>query len=271
MNGNKLKLILGTLVLFLSASGLHAQTGDQKIQDLINTMQVIDDRLELSVNLGIGAVGYAEVGGVIVDGSLDGAKVTEAMLLAYQNAAAEVLAHDYETAQTAEQMFIQNHNAAMNDLTLAVDVLADATSVLMTATGVIAVAAEADTAPEQVALQGMLATDEYSIDAAEVSEYNEALTNVEALAQEAGAYLAAANNDALTASIDSYTANNGIVVGTYSALTYTQSVDEFIIVWDAAGNSTGYQGYLTNDFKDAQDIYGASQYILEYGGPSQNM
>jgi hypothetical protein len=234
-------------------------------------MQVIDDRLELSINLGIGATGYAEVGGVIVDGSLDGAKVTEAMLLAYQDAAAQVLAHDYETATTAEQMFIQNHNAAMNDLTLAVDVLADATSVLMTATGVIDVAAEADTAPEQVALQGMIATDEYSIDAAEVEAYNTALTNVEALAQEAGAYLAASQNGALTASIDSYTANNNIVVGTYSALTYTQSVDEFIIVWDAAGNSTGYQGYLTNDFKDAQDIYGASQYILEFGGPSANM
>lgn len=234
-------------------------------------MQVIDDRLELSINLGIGATGYAEVGGVIVDGSLDGAKVTEAMLLAYQDAAAQVLAHDYETATTAEQMFIQNHNAAMNDLTSAIDVLADATSVLMTATGVIALAAEADTAPEQVALQGMIATDEYSIDAAEVEAYNDALSNVEALAQEAGAYLAAANNSALTASIDSYTANNGIVVGTYSALTYTQSVDEFIIVWDQAGNSTGYQGYLTQDFKDAQDIYGASQYILEFGGPSQNM
>jgi roadblock/LC7 domain-containing protein len=271
MNGYKLKLKLGILVLFLSASGLHAQTGDQKIQDLINTMQVIDDRLELSINLGIGATGYAEVGGVIVDGSLDGAKVTEAMLLAYQDAAAQVLAHDYETATTAEQMFIQNHNAAMNDLTSAIDVLADATSVLMTATGVIALAAEADTAPEQVALQGMIATDEYSIDAAEVEAYNDALSNVEALAQEAGAYLAAANNSALTASIDSYTANNGIVVGTYSALTYTQSVDEFIIVWDQAGNSTGYQGYLTQDFKDAQDIYGASQYILEFGGPSQNM
>ena len=271
MNGNRLKLLLGTLVLFLSASGLHAQSGQEKIQELINTMQVIDDRLELSVNLGIGAVGYAEVGGVIVDGSLDGARVTEALLLAYQDAASQVLAHDYETAQTAEQMFIQNHNAAMNNLTSAVDILADATSVLMTATGVIEVAVQADTAPEQVALQGMLATDEYSIDAAEVDAYNEALTGVEQLAQEAGAYLAAANNTALTDSIDTYTANNGIVVGTYSALTYTQNVDEFIIVWDAAGNSTGYQGYLTSEFRDAQDVYGASQYILEYGGPSGQM
>lgn len=234
-------------------------------------MQVIDDRLELSINLGIGAVGYAEVGGVIVDGSLDGAKVTEAMLLAYQDAAAQVLAHDYETAQTANQMFIQEHNATMNDLTLAVDVLADATSVLMTATSVIEVAAQADTSPEQVALQNMIATDEYSIDAAEVEAYNTALTNVEQLAQEAGAYLAAANNTALTSSIDSYTANNNIVVGTYSALTYTQSMDEFIIIWDQQGNGTGWKGYLTNDMKTAQDVYGASQYILEYGGPSAQM
>jgi hypothetical protein len=263
--------MLGTLALLVSGSGVLAQTGDQKIQTLINTLDVIDDRLQLSINLGIGAVGYAEVGGVIVDGSLDGAKVTEAMLLAYQNAVDQVMAHDYQTAQTANQMFTQQHVSAMNNLTLAVDVLADATGALLSATSVAAIAADADTAPEQVALQGMLATDEYSIDSSEVAAYNTALEAVESYAQQAGAFLAAANNSALTSSIDTYTANNGIVVGTYSALTYTQSVDEFIIVWDAAGNSTGYQGYLTNDFRDADDIYGASQYILQYGGPSAQM
>lgn len=234
-------------------------------------MQVIDDRLELSVNLGIGAVGYAEVGGVIVDGSLDGAKVTEAMLLAYQDAASQVLEHDYATATNANQLFIQEHNAAMVNLTLAVDTLADATSVLMTATSVMDTAATADTAPEQVALQGMLTTDEYSIDAQEVDAYNDALDAVETYAQQAGAFMAAANNGALTASIDSYTANNGLVTGAYTALTYTQSVDEFVILWDDQGNGTGWKGYLTDDMRDAQDIYGASQYILEYGGPSAQM
>lgn len=253
----------------MSGSGLLAQTGDQKIQQLINTLDVIDDRLQLSINLGIGAVGYAEVGGVIVDGSLDGAKVTEAMLLAYQNAVSSVMAHDYETAQNANQMFTQQHVAAMNSLSLAVDVLADATGILMSATAVAEVAAQADTSPEQVALQGMLATDEYSIDAGEVAAYNDALDAVEQYAQQAGAFLAAANNESLTASIDSFTANKGIVVGTYSALTYTQSVDEFVIVWDGAG--TGWSGYLTEDMRDANDIYGASQYILQYGGPSTQM
>lgn len=255
----------------MSGSGVLAQTGDQKIQQLINTLDVIDDRLQLSINLGIGAVGYAEVGGVIVDGSLDGAKVTEAMLLAYQNAADAVLAHDYATATTANQLFIQEHNAAMNNLTLAVDVLADATNALLTATSVAEVAAQADTTPEQVALQEMLGTEEYSISADEVAAYNSALEAVESYAQQAGAFLAAANNQSLTVSIDNYAANNGILIGAYSALTYTQSVDEFVIVWDSVGNGTGWSGYLGEDMRTAQDIYGASQYILEYGGPSAQM
>jgi hypothetical protein len=255
----------------VSASGVAAQTGDQLIQDLINTIDIIDDRLQLSVNLGIGAVGYAEVGGVIVDGSLDGAHVTDAMLQAYQNAVDGVLAHDYATATNANQMFMQEHNAAMNNLTLAVDVLTDATNELMMATSVAAIAAEADTAPEQVALQEMLQTDEYSLDAAEVQAYNEALDAVETYAQQAGAFIAAANNESLTASIDTYTANNGLVIGTYSALTYTQAVDEFVIIWDESGYGTGWSGYLTNEMRDAEDVFGASQYILEFGGPSSQM
>ena len=245
--------------------------GEDRIQTLINSLNVIDDRLQLSINLGIGAVGYAEVGGVIVDGSLDGAKVSEAMLVAYQNAVADVLAYDYATATTANQLFVQEYSAAMNNLTLAVDTLSAATNVLLTATSVADIAAEADTRPEQVALQEMLTTEEYTISAAEVDNYNQALGAVENYAQQAGAFLAAANNTALTNSIDTYATNNNIMIGAYSAFTYTQSVDEFVIVWDDVGQGTGWSGYLTNEMKSADDIYAASQYILQYGSASSEM
>jgi len=246
-------------------------TGDQKIQNLINSIDLIDNRLQLSVNLGIGAVGYAEVGGVIVDGVFDEAKITEALLLAYEDAREDVLAHDYSTATTAEQLFMQEHNAAMVNLSLSVDALVDATSILMTATSVNAAAAEADTRPEQVALQDMLGQEEYTIDSAKVDEYNSSLEAVEAYAQQAGAFLAAANNTELTSSIDSYAAQGNFVVGSYSAITYTQSVDEFVITWADAGYASGWSGYLTPDFKDATDVFGASQYILQNGIPSENM
>lgn len=278
MNKNKPNNLLKALLLSSALVTVSGQanaevlyTGDQKIQNLINSIDLIDNRLQLSVNLGIGAVGYAEVGGVIVDGVFDEAKITEALLLAYEDARADVLTHDYSTATTAEQLFIQEHDAAMYNLSLAVDTLTDATSILMTATSVNAAAETADTRPEQVALQGMLEQDEYTIDGTKVDAYNDALDAVESYAQQAGAFLAAANNTELTASIDSYAQQNNFVVGSYSAITYTQSIDEFVITWDGAGFNSGWQGYLTDDFKDAADVFGASQYILQNGSPSGNM
>jgi len=267
--------VAGTLAVLVNGSGVLAQefsqTGDQKIQSLINTISIIDNRLQLSINLGIGAVGYAEVGGVIVDGALDGSKVTEAMLVAYEDARDNVLAHDYATATNANQLFIQEHTAAMNSLVDAVDILGDATSVLMTATSVAEFAEEADTKPEQVVLQEMIATDEYSISAAEVEDYNNALDAVAEYSQQAGAFMAAANNSELTASIDTYASNNNILIGSYTAITYTQSIDEFVIAWDETGYGTGWNGYLTDDMKDADDVYGAASYILQHGSASAGM
>jgi len=271
---NKLTLA-GTLAVLVNGSGVLAedfsQTGDQKIQSLINTISIIDNRLQLSINLGIGAVGYAEVGGVIVDGALDGSKVSEAMLVAYEDARDNVLAHDYATATNANQLFIQEHTAAMNNLVEAVDILGDATSVLMTATSVAEFAEEADTKPEQVVLQEMIATEEYSISAAEVEDYNNAIDAVAEYSQQAGAFMAAANNTELTASIDTYAANNNILIGSYTAITYTQSIDEFVIAWDETGYGTGWNGYLTDDMKDADDVYGAASYILQNGSASAGM
>lgn len=248
----------------------YSMTGPEKIQALIDAIDDIQARLLNSDVLTVGAVGYASIGGVINDDALQDGVITNDELGAYLTARDAVLEHDYAIAQTAQQLFMQEHAAAMNSLTIAVDDLTAATTVLMTATSVAATAAEADTKPEQVALQEMLATDEYSIDATEVQEYNEAVVAVETYAQQAGAFMAAANNDDLTASIDTYAAQGNFLVGSYTAITYTQSVDEFVITWADAGFGTGWQGYLNPDMKTAADVYGAGEYIEQYGAmPTQ--
>jgi hypothetical protein len=251
--------------------GHAADVGQDKINNLINSLTVIDNNLKLSVNLGMGAVGYAEVGGVIVDGSLDGAKITEAMLLAYQQARDEVLQYNYATATNASELFIENHVASMENLTLAVDVLADATTDLVLATSLMDTAATADTRPEQVVVQDMLATDDYTITEEKVAAYNAALDAVEGYAQSAGAFLAAANNADLTASVDSYVATNGIVIGAYTSINFIQANDEFVINWDDQGYGSGWSGYMASDFKSAEDVFGASQYIMTHGGASEEM
>jgi hypothetical protein len=248
----------------------YSMTGQEKIDALIDSIGDIQARITESAVMTVGAVGYAAIGGVINDDALNDGLITSSELNAYLDAKELVLNHDYAIAETAEQMFMQEHAANMNSLDTAVDNLTAATAIVMTAVNVASIAAEADTKPEQVELQGMLETDAYSLDTAEVNEYNEAVAAVETFAQQAGAYMAAANNDDLTATVDSYAAANNFMVGSYTAITYTQNIDEFVITWGDSSFGTGFQGYLTPEMKSASEIYAAGEYINEYGAmPTQ--
>ena len=271
-----LKTILLSSALVSVSAAVSAQetnyelTGQEKIDMLIASIGDIQDRITNSGVMTVGAVGYAAIGGVINDDALSEGIITADELGAYLEAKDLVLQHDYAIATTAEQLFMQEHAANMNSLNTAVDNLTAATAVVMTAVEVASVASEADTKPEQVELQGMLETDAYSLDAAEVNEYNEAVTAVETFAQQAGAFMAAANNDELTASVDNYAAQGNYMVGSYTAITYTQAIDEFVITWDDSGFGTGFQGYLTPEMKNATEIYAAGEYINQYGAmPTQ--
>ncbi len=240
-------------------------TGQEKIDALISSLGAIKNRVtDNGVNT-VGAVGYAALGGVVVDDAFNDGLITQQELDDYIDAKDLVLGHDYETATSAQQLFTQEYQGAMNSLDEAIDLLADASAEILTATGVMESAASADTSPEQTALQDMLGEDQYSIDQAEVDAYNQAVAQVENYAQQAGAFMAAANNSELTASIDNYATVNNFAVGNYTTITYTQAMDEFVINWNDDGFGSGWQGYLTSEFKDATDIYDAGEYVLEYG------
>lgn len=271
-----LKTILLSSALVSVSAAVSAQetnyelTGQEKIDMLIASIGDIQDRITNSGVMTVGAVGYAAIGGVINDDALSEGIITADELGAYLEAKDLVLQHDYAIATTAEQLFMQEHAANMNSLNTAVDNLTAATAVVMTAVEVASVASEADTKPEQVELQSKLETDAYSLDAAEVNEYNEAVAAVETFAQQAGAFMAAANNNELTASVDNYAAQGNYMVGSYTAITYTQAIDEFVITWDDSGFGTGFQGYLTPEMKNATEIYAAGEYVNQYGAmPTQ--
>ena len=240
-------------------------TGQEKIDALINSLGAIKNRVTDVGTMTVGAVGYTALGGVIVDDAMNDGLITQDELDAYLEAHDLVINHDYSTATTAQELFTQEYQGAMNNLDEAIDLLADASAEILTATGVMEAAAIADTSPEQTALQGMLGEDQYSIDQAEVDAYNQAVAQVENYAQQAGAFMAAANNAELTASIDSYSQVNNFVVGNYTTITYTQSIDEFVINWDNDGFGSGWQGYLTEDMVSADDLFGAGEYVAEYG------
>ena len=134
-------------------------TGQEKIDALISSLGAIKNRVTDNGINTVGAVGYAALGGVIVDDAFDDGVITQTELDDYLAAHALVIGHDYETATTAQQLFTQEYQGAMNDLDAAIDLLADASAEILTATGIMETAATADTSPEQTALQGMMGTD----------------------------------------------------------------------------------------------------------------
>jgi hypothetical protein len=240
-------------------------TGQEKLDYLIESLGAIKNRVTDSATMTVGAVGYAALGGTIVDDAFNDALITQTELDNYLEAHDLVMNHDYATATTAQELFTQEYQGAMNSLDEAIDLLTDASTEVLTATGIMEAAAAADTAPEQAALQGLMGQEEYQIDQAEVDAYNQAVAQVENYAQQAGAFMAAANNTELTASIDSYAQVNNFVVGNYTTITYTQNIDEFVINWDNDGFGSGWQGYLTEDMVSASDLFEAGEYVEQYG------
>lgn len=209
--------------------------------------------------LSLGATYYATTGGVIEDGAMDSAFITQAMMDDYNAAIDGVINANYATAQT---IFMDAHEAAMVNLNASVDQLVSATTVLSSVTAVAEMAATADTTQEQVALQNVLASDPgLQVTQVEVDNFNNAVEAVGAYAREAGAFLAAANNSSLTAAVDNFAASNNVAVGAYTAITFHQTMDQYIITWGDAGFMGGWQGYNTGNIKDAADLYGAGVYL----------
>jgi hypothetical protein len=207
---------------------------------------------------------YATTGGVIEGGALSSAQITQQMMDDYNAAIDAVINAEYANAAI---IFMDAHNAAMGNLNVSVNNLVSATTVLASVGAVADMAANASTTQEQVALQTVLVTDPgLQITQVEVDAFNQSLDAVGAYAREAGAFLAAANNSSLTSAVDSFAANNNVAVGAYTAITFHQTIDQYIITWGDAGFAAGWSGYNTGNIKDVSDIYNLGAYLA--GGNS---
>lgn len=231
---------------------------DQTISQLEATARAIQSQLQLSNALSLGATHYATTGGVIEHNALDDAQITQQMMNDYNAAIDAVVLSSYATAET---IFLDAHFASMANLNTSIDSLVDATTVLSSVVFVADMAAETETTQQQVALQSMLADDPgLQITQTEVAAYNDSLVAVAAYARDAGAFLAAASNTSLTSAVDSFAATNNVAVGAYTAVTFSQTIDQYIITWGDAGFEGGWAGYNTDNMVSAKELYGASVY-----------
>lgn len=249
----KSKLSLACLFLSVSAPAFAEQT----MIDLTNAASQISSQLALANSLA-SEINVAATSGLIVsDGTVNPALITDQMVLDYNNAYNAVLNSSYLTAKEVLQNEASN---ALVNMSLAIDDLVAATTVLATVSTVADMAATADTTQEQLQVQSALATTDMTITQADVDNYNTALTAVESYAQQAGAFLAASNNTNITSAVDNYAAANNVAVASYSAVSYTQSVDQFIFQFGTSAYLE-FKGAFTNETLSTTDIWGNVGYV----------
>jgi hypothetical protein len=236
-------------LLCLSASAAHAEPTMTNLQ---GSAQSILDQLSAAQSLSVGAVYSAGQGDIIAAGVMGDATITEQMRQDYNSDIQGVIDATY---YSAEMLFQDQHDAAMVNLDSAVDNLVAATAVLMEVQAVANMAAQADTIPEQLAMQAVLNNNDMTISAADVSNYNTALGAVQTYARDAGAFLAASRNSSLTGATDSFAANSSTSL--YGAtVAYSATAD---IINISAGNAfgVGFQGFLSSNVVNLADVYAA--------------
>lgn len=236
-------------LLCLSASAAHA---DPTMTNLQGSAQTILDQLSASQALTAGAVYSAGNGDVLATGVMQDAAISEQMRLDYN---ADISAVQAATYYNAEMLFQDRHEEAMVNLGSAIDNLVSATAVLMEVQAVANMAANADTVNEQLAVQTVLASNDMTVSAADVSNYNNALGAVQSYAREAGAFLAASRNTSMTGTADAYAANANVSL--YGAsVGYSATADILNI---SAGNvfGIGFQGFMHNDIVTLEQVYAA--------------
>lgn len=221
--------------------------------NLNQSAQAILSQISASQILTAGAVQAAGSGDILNPGVMQTASISDSMQDSYNNAIQAVIDANY---YGSHELFMDKHEEAMQNLSASVDNLVDATLVLATAAAVADMAAAADTVPEQQAMQAMLENSpELAVTDAEQGNYNNALASVQEYAREAGAFLAAANNTMLTATVDNYAASAN--VNLYNGFAAYSATADILNV--AAGDTfgIGFMGFMAGNGVSAEDIYSA--------------
>ena len=251
----RLLLITGAFLIAIEARA------DVTIDNLHATAAAIKAKLDVTAQsftrYGSNTVDQAGHQGRIVEtGISDYALINNTMVTNYNNAVQTVISANYQNAQ---EIFIEKHEKAIDDMHTSIDELVGATSKLSTVAVVAELAINADTTQEQLQVQQALVQTDMTITETDVNAYNTAVVNVETFSQQAGAFLSAAQDTSITSAVDNYSAQNNIAVASYSAIQYTQDIDTFVISYDN-NLYMSFQGFFTDKMITADELYANTSY-----------
>ena len=247
------KAVIATLVSLSVSAPAYAQS---EIDNLLAASQELSQTITSARYAVSGSAHYASVGGIPEVGTLTQFTISQEQMDTYNNALQGVRDAVY---YNSKMLFEDKHEEAMTNLSSAVDVFTVAAQEIAKVDAVAEVASTADTTEEQIAVQDFIATSDVELTQQEVSAYNDSLADIETHAQEAAAFLQAANDTFITDTADQHAQDFN--TSSYNAtVTYTATNDTLRLAWGAY-EQISYHGFFSADFKNSAEVLGMGQSI----------
>ena len=244
---------------FLSVSAAHSET---TIDNLVNASRTIAAKLEQDRYAVYGAEHYASVGGIIDYNAVDDEQyiINDGDIAAYQDALDGVRNALYFTTQMKLE---EKYEESMVKVSEAVDNFVVASvqlSMVEEVAEVAEVAQETNSVEDQIAVQEFIEVNDVEIKQETVVEYNQSLEEIAVNAREAGAFLAASKNEALTSISDEHAQDYGQSMAEAS-ISYSATNDILSIEWTSNIGGISFHDFLQGDYVSAAEVLGEGEAI----------
>ena len=254
-----MKKIAILLSAFLSVSAAHSET---TIDNLVEASKTIAAKLEQGRYAVYGAEYYASVGGIIDYNAVDSEAymINDADIAAYNDALAGVQNTLYYTTQMKLE---EKYEESMVKVSEAVDSFIVASvqlSVVEEVAEKAEVAQQTNNVEDQLAVQEFVEVNDVELKQETVVEYNQSLEEIAVNARDAGAFLAASKNEALTSISYQHAQDYGQSMAEAS-VSYSATNDILSIEWTANTGSISFHDFLGGDMVTASDVLGQGEMI----------
>ena len=248
----------------MSALGqAHAET---EIDRLVAASKIIANKIQQGRNAVGGLAYYAVDGKIAPDGTVLPAFITPAEVQAYNDSVSDVSQRIYYSTQ---MMLEDQYDDTMVKLEEAIDTFVDATAVIAVAVEVADKAETTDqnSVAEQEQLQDFVQENDVMLEQQDVNVYNDALGDVEDLAQDASAFLAASRIETITGSVDDDAQQFNINMSDAIA-TYDSANEAIKFAWSTTGFTHTFYNFFSynNATVTVEDVMGMGQTIYDEQG-----
>ena len=233
---------------------VSAQLNANEIDSLVDTSQSIRDTFAYGIKTIAGGSSYASDGKIAPAMAASG-HISSEQQNAYNSAVAAVKAATYTYDPNADEYFQDQVDQAMDVVSQMIDAYVDASQQVIMVAEVSERAQDAQSASDErqaMELQEFIAANQVTLTDADISSYNNALSDTESAIQTAAAFMAVANDESLLEQADSMAYDVRVTYEEAASIFFDLATQAVWVSFD--GGSTIQSLQVGNYFVAAEDV-----------------